>query len=380
MPCKLIKQVDKTTVISGPHQSEMKDLTEVMVSHKRPLRDPQTCPFKKRFRNQEGKTYQFDNTGDEGPVHISDQSDTWFTSDCDSAEIISLFKEHFIVQDLGVAEMMAEGKSKIYVHVHTSSEYKDLMWRLIVKIGENKGWKAYFEKVPLVKIPNIQHLLHNGEMVVVYTDIALNSKSDVPNPDISISNKINENSTHHGSDLSASHEVHIDSHVTETSGLIGGSCRGGEVRIKQNVGVEDVTKTDSNKSMDIENKSDRETDSASWKEKVTDGGSDQKVTKPECTEKVTDDKSIQEVTKTDVDKSNSESEYDDEAIDIDETDSEKGSSNGSSSGSSGSGSKSSDSKSNSGSSSSSGTDDSEKSSESSHDDDDDNHSCNEGTQ
>ena len=120
-------QVDKTAVISGPHQSEMKDSTEVMVLHKRSLPDPQTCPFKKRFRNQEGKTYQFDNTGDEGPVHISDQSDTSFTSDCESAEIISLFTEHFIVQDLGVAEMMAEGKSKIYVHVQTSSEYKDLM-------------------------------------------------------------------------------------------------------------------------------------------------------------------------------------------------------------------------------------------------------------
>ena len=59
------------------------------------------------------------------------------------------------MQDLGVAEMMAEGKSKIYVHMHTTSEYKDLIQRLIVKIGENKGWKAHFEKVPLVKIPNI---------------------------------------------------------------------------------------------------------------------------------------------------------------------------------------------------------------------------------
>ena len=120
-------QVDKTAVISGPHQSETKDSTEVMVSHKRPLSDPQMCPFKKRFRNQEGKTYQFDKTGDEGPVHISDQSDTSFSSECESAETISLFKEHFIVQDLGVAEMMAEGESKIYVHVHTSSEYKDLL-------------------------------------------------------------------------------------------------------------------------------------------------------------------------------------------------------------------------------------------------------------
>ena len=333
--------------------------------------------IQKRFRNQEGKTYQFDNTGDEGPVHISDQSDTSFSSECNSAEIISLFKEHFIVQDLGIAEMMAEGESKIYVHMHTSSEYKDLMQRLIVKIGENKGWKAHFEKVPLIAIPNIQHLHHNGEMAVVYTDIALDSKSDVPNPDISICNKINENSTHHGSDLSASHEVQIGSHVTETSGLIGGSCRGGEVCIKQNIGVEDVTKIDSNKSMDIESKSDSETISATWKEKVNDDGS---VAKTQCTEKVTDDKSIQEVIKTDLDKSNSESEYDDEAIDIDKTDTEKGSGNGSSSGSSGSSSNSSDSKSNSGSSSSSGTDDSEKDGESTNDDDDDNHSSNEDTQ
>ena len=147
-----------------------------------------------------------------------------------------------------------------------------------------------------------------------------------------------------------------------------------------NVGVEDVTKTNSNKSMDIESKSDSETDSATWKEKVNDDGSDQTVTKTKCTEKVTDDKSIQEVIKTDVDKSNSESEYDDEAIDIDKTDTEKGSSNGSSSGSSGSSSNSSDSKSNSRSSSSSGTDDSEKDSESANDDDDDNHSSNDGTQ
>ena len=78
-------QVDKTTVISGPEQSEMKDSIEVMVSNKRPLSDPQMCSFKKIFRNQEGKTYQFDNTGDDGPMHISDQSDTSFTSECDSA-------------------------------------------------------------------------------------------------------------------------------------------------------------------------------------------------------------------------------------------------------------------------------------------------------
>ena len=65
-------QVDKTAVISGPDQSETKDSIEVMVSNKRPLSDPQMCPFKKRFRNQEGKTYTFDNTGDDGPVHISD--------------------------------------------------------------------------------------------------------------------------------------------------------------------------------------------------------------------------------------------------------------------------------------------------------------------
>ena len=212
---------------------------------------------------------------------------------------------------------------------------------------------------------------------MVYTDIALESKSDVPNLDISINNQMNGNSTYHGSDLSSSHELHIDSHVTETSELIGGSCRGGEVHIKQNVGGHEVTKTDSDKSMDIKSKFHSETDSASSKEKVTDDRSVQKVTKTESKEIVTNDRSVQEVTKTDIDKSNSDSDYDDEPIDIDESKSEKGSGNGSSSGSSGSSSTSSGS--NSSSSGPSGTDDSENDSESLHDDDD-NNSSNKGTQ
>ena len=42
-------QVDKTAVISDPHASETKEVTGAMVSNKRPLSDPQMCPFKKRF-------------------------------------------------------------------------------------------------------------------------------------------------------------------------------------------------------------------------------------------------------------------------------------------------------------------------------------------
>ena len=210
---------------------------------------------------------------------------------------------------------------------------------------------------------------------MVYTDIALESKSDVPNLDVSINNQMNGNSTYHGSDLSSSHELHIDSHVTETSELIGGSCRGGEVHIKQNVGGNEVTKTDSDKSMDIKSKFHSETDSASSKEKVTNDRSVQKVTKTESKEIVTNDRSVQEV--TNIDKSNSDSDYDDEPIDIDESESEKGSGNGSSSGSSGSSSTSSGS--NSSSSGPSGTDDSEKDSESLHDFDD-NNSSNKGIQ
>ena len=88
-------------------------------------------------------------------------------------EVISLVKRHFIVQDLGVAEMMAEGDSQIHVYVHAKDDLKELVQRLIVHIGENKGWEVYFQKVPIVQIPNIQHLIGNGQTSIVYTDIAL---------------------------------------------------------------------------------------------------------------------------------------------------------------------------------------------------------------
>ena len=70
-----------------------------------------------------------------------------------------------------------------------------------------------------MEIPNIQHLLHNGETTVVYTDNAHESKSGDSNLDVSINNPMSEHSTKHGSDLSSSHDVHIDSHITEASGL-----------------------------------------------------------------------------------------------------------------------------------------------------------------
>ena len=63
------------------------------------------------------------------------------------------------MQDLGVAEMLAEGDSQIHAYVHAKDYLKELVQRLIVHIGENKGWEVYFQKVPIVQIPNIQHLI-----------------------------------------------------------------------------------------------------------------------------------------------------------------------------------------------------------------------------
>ena len=91
--------------------------------------------------------------------------------------MISLVKRHFIIQDLGVAEMMAEGDSKIHIHVHAKDDIKQLIQRLIVDIGENKGWEVHFQKVPIVQIPNIQHLLGSSQTSIVYTDIALDNNN-----------------------------------------------------------------------------------------------------------------------------------------------------------------------------------------------------------
>ena len=73
--------------------------------------------------------------------------------------------------------MFAEGKSKVHIHVNTKSEFKRLLQRLIVKVGENKGWDVLFGKILLIEIPKIDHLLQeNG--CVMYTDIALDNTGD----------------------------------------------------------------------------------------------------------------------------------------------------------------------------------------------------------
>ena len=91
-------------------------------------------------------------------------------------DIITFRKKHFIVQDLGVGEMVAEGKSKVHIHVSSKSEFRSLLQRLIVKIGENKGWEVVLENIPYVKIPNIDNLVNQSQNgVVMYSDIALDS-------------------------------------------------------------------------------------------------------------------------------------------------------------------------------------------------------------
>ena len=110
----------------------------------------------------------------------SDHSDsTWSDSPDNNIadDIITFNKNHFIVQDLGMGEMLAEGKSKVHIHVNTKSEFKWLIQRLIVKVGKNKGWDVLFGKIPLVEIPKIDNLLQ-GNGCVVYTDIALDKTGD----------------------------------------------------------------------------------------------------------------------------------------------------------------------------------------------------------
>ena len=95
----------------------------------------------------------------------SDHSDsTWSDSPVNNTadDIITFNKNHFIVQDLGMGEMFAEGKSKVHIHVNTKSEFKRLLQRLIVKVGENKGWDVLFGKIPFVEIPKIDHLLQEN--------------------------------------------------------------------------------------------------------------------------------------------------------------------------------------------------------------------------
>ena len=180
--------LEKTLVRSDDHDATIKqDSADVDLSKtakKRTHSDAQHCPFKKRFKGLTGNEFTCHESGDgNGTVSDTNIVEKQSQAPDESAEhpVISLVKRHFIIQDLGVAEMMAEGDSKIHVHVHAKDDIKQLIQRLIVDIGENKGWEVHFQKVPIVQIPNIQHLLGNSQTSIVYTDIALDNNDIVEN-------------------------------------------------------------------------------------------------------------------------------------------------------------------------------------------------------
>ena len=107
----------------------------------------------------------------------SDHSDSTWSDSPDNIivdDIITFNKNHFIVQDLGMGEMFAEGKSKVHIHLNTKSEFKQLLQRLNVKVGENKGWDVLFSKISLVEIPKIDHLL---QKTVVLCTLKLHLKT-----------------------------------------------------------------------------------------------------------------------------------------------------------------------------------------------------------
>ena len=134
------------------------------------------------------------------------------------------------MRDLGVAKMMAEDDSQIHVYVHAKDDLKELVQRLIVHIGENKGWKVYFQKVPIVQIPNIQHLIGNGQTSIVYTDIALEHNNPLENTE-KISDDTDASNSNLVSDLTQG-DVHVE--VTNTDDAVNRSSKtpvvGGEVR------------------------------------------------------------------------------------------------------------------------------------------------------
>ena len=215
-------------------------------SNKRTYSDSQHCPFKKRFKGITGNEFSCDQFGDgkgtdsENNI-VKKQSQSPDKSD--SQEVISLVKRHFIVQNLGVAEMMAEVDSKIHVHVHAKGHCKELVQRLIVHIGENKGCEVYFQKVPLIEIPNIEHLLGSGQSSIVYTDIALENNNPV------------ESTEKNSDDMDASnskpvsvgtHDIHVE--VTSTNDVDDNSDKtpvvGGEVRYSVHAVDTQVTNTD----------------------------------------------------------------------------------------------------------------------------------------
>ena len=181
-----LMDLDKTLVRSDDHDATTKkdyanvDLSKT--SNKRKYSDSQYCQFKKRFKGRKGNEFTHDQSGvGDGQFGVGEgvDSKTNFVEkqsqspeDSYSQEVISLVKRHFIVQDLGVAEMPVEGDSQIHVYVHAKDDLKELVQRLIVQVGENKGWEVYFQKVPIVQIPNIQHLIGSGQ-----TDDVVNGSS-----------------------------------------------------------------------------------------------------------------------------------------------------------------------------------------------------------
>ena len=175
-----VMDLDKTLVRSDEHDANIKkDSANVNLnktSNKRTYSDSQHYPFKKCFKGLKGNEFTHDQSGvGEGADSETNFAEKQSQSPGDSyeQEVISLVKRHFIVQDLGVAKILAEGDSQICVYVHAKDDLKELVQRLIVHIGENKGWEVYFQKVPIVQIPNIQHLIGSGQTSIVYTDIAL---------------------------------------------------------------------------------------------------------------------------------------------------------------------------------------------------------------
>ena len=102
--------------------------------------------------------------------------------------------------------MVAEGKSKVHIHVNSKAEFRGLLQRLIVKIGENKGWEVVLENIPYVKIPNIDNLVNQSQNgVVMYSDIALDTSLKTQSGDI-------------GSNMNVAHGAMDIDCVTSSSG------------------------------------------------------------------------------------------------------------------------------------------------------------------
>ena len=250
--------LDKMLVRSDDHVATIKKDSSYLdlgkTSNKRIYSNSQHCSIKKRFKGITGNEFTCDQFGDGKGADSENnvfEKQSQSPDESDSQEVISLVKKHFIVQDLGVAEMMAEGDSKIYVHVHAKEHCKELVQRLIVHIGENKSWEVYFQKEPLIEIPNIEHLLDSGQSSIVYTDVALDTTNPVE------STEINSNDM----DMSNSKPVSVDTldihvEVTNTNDVDNNSDKtpvaGGEVRYSVHAVGTQVTNTD-----DVDDNSDK---------------------------------------------------------------------------------------------------------------------------